>query len=154
MWKTKSGVTSCRYNASFYNSLVLAFIGSFVSSHGWESQSCAMSFRPAGLPRAFLARRVQRSWRRPACVYRGMSYSLLPHAGELFCWMGDSWLTVCLFVFPLSILHVSAPRLLAFKASDGTTANNVTEPPLYVTCCFSLAAFKVSLCLRLSTVWL
>ena len=73
-------------------------------------------------------------------------------AGELFCWMGDSWLTVCLFVFPLSILHVSAPRLLAFKASDGTTANNVTEPPLYVTCCFSLAAFKVSLCLRLSTV--
>ena len=50
--------------------------------------------------------------------------------------------------FPFSTLNISCHSLLACRVSAERSAVKHMEFPLYVTCCFSLAAFNIlSLCL-------
>ena len=50
--------------------------------------------------------------------------------------------------FPFSTLNMSCHSLLAYRVSAERSAVKHMEFPLYVTCCFSLAAFNIlSLCL-------
>ena len=50
--------------------------------------------------------------------------------------------------FPFSTLNISCHFLLAFRVSAERSAVKCMGSPLYVTCCFSLAAFNIlSLCL-------
>ena len=50
--------------------------------------------------------------------------------------------------FPFSTLNISSHSLLAFRVSAERSAVKHMRLPLYVTCCFSLAAFNsLSLCL-------
>ena len=53
----------------------------------------------------------------------------------------------CVF-FPFSTLNISCHSFLAYRVSAERSAVKCMEFPLYVTCCFSLAAFNIlSLCL-------
>ena len=45
--------------------------------------------------------------------------------------------------FPFSTLNISCHSLLAFRVSAERSAVKYMGFPLYVTCCFSLAAFKI-----------
>ena len=63
---------------------------------------------------------------------------------EIFVWYHNLG---CRF-FPFSTLYISCHFLLASRVSSGRSALKCMEFPLYVTSCFSLAAFSIlSLCL-------
>ena len=55
--------------------------------------------------------------------------------------------------FPLSTLNISSYTLLACRASSERSVVKHMGFPLYVTCCFSLAAFNI-LCVYSLLVWL
>lgn len=66
--------------------------------------------------------------------------SFLPHFGRTV--LLDIRFLVDRFFFSFSTFHIWAHCLLAVEVSDETSADNLTGDPLYVTSCFSLAAFK------------
>ena len=53
-----------------------------------------------------------------------------------------------------STLHIPAYCLQATKGPDEKSAADGDEDPLYVMSCFSIASSRLSVCLRLSNVWL
>ena len=52
----------------------------------------------------------------------------------------------CRFFFPFNILSITCHSLLVFRVFAEKSTANLMEFPLYVNCCFSLAAFNI-LCL-------
>ena len=56
--------------------------------------------------------------------------------------------------FPFSTLNISCHSLLGCRVSAERSAAKCMGFPLYATCCFSLAAFNIFLCVQSLLVWL
>ena len=118
----------------------------FISSRGFTSFS-VLSFLPAGLSSAFLARVRSNGNELPqlSFIWKCLNFSLTSE-GQ-FWWILDSWLKC----FYFSVLNIPVHCFWPPKVSHEKSAGNFIEDPMYVIPCFSLDT-SVFLCLSFESL--